>query len=114
MEKKDPTEATVAPDLPGEEAPPARAHKLTLAHVKWKTTTREGWLGQYDFKWLFTPSLPFGKRRAQIVDPPFYGQCTPLRAFRPLMAALQAWTMSCPFFSQSSADSSMHLPCWPG
>ncbi|KAF8628733.1 hypothetical protein AX15_003747 [Amanita polypyramis BW_CC] len=36
-----------------------------------KITTREGWLGDYDYAWLCTPSLPF-LRQNNKKQPPFY------------------------------------------
>lgn len=43
-----------------------------VAHTTNRVSTREGWLGAYDYGWLCLPALPFTKsynRRA----PPFYG-----------------------------------------
>lgn len=37
-----------------------------------KVSTKEGWLGGYDFGWLCTPTLPFGKASKRKL-PPFYG-----------------------------------------
>jgi uric acid-xanthine permease len=37
-----------------------------------KVTTREGWVGDYDFVWLCAPTLPYGKNKARKL-PPFYG-----------------------------------------
>ncbi|KAG7098704.1 hypothetical protein E1B28_000617 [Marasmius oreades] len=39
--------------------------------IKTKLTTREGWLGNYDYRWLFIPSLPCRSRERTL--PPFYG-----------------------------------------
>ncbi|KAG8762101.1 hypothetical protein FRC12_009186 [Ceratobasidium sp. 428] len=36
-----------------------------------KLTTRDGWLGDYDFAWLCTPGLPFGKKKSTRA-PQFY------------------------------------------
>ncbi|KAF9792211.1 Xanthine/uracil permease [Thelephora terrestris] len=36
-----------------------------------KVTTRHGWIGDYDYRWLCTPSIPFFRNRH--VSPPFYG-----------------------------------------
>ncbi|KAF9445332.1 purine permease [Macrolepiota fuliginosa MF-IS2] len=44
-------------------------NKLDL--VKHKVMTREGWLGDYDYGWLCTPTLPFMNKSAKR-DPPFY------------------------------------------
>lgn len=38
--------------------------------TKW--TTRDGWVGDYDFGWLCTPTLPFGKGSTRKL-PAFYG-----------------------------------------
>jgi len=38
-------------------------------NVRRKVTTKHGWLGDYDYRWLCLPSLPTGKRK----QPPFYG-----------------------------------------
>ena len=49
-----------------------------------KVSTRHGWLGDYDYAWLCTPTLPFslkGKRRR---PPPFYA----LDADLPLLLAM--------------------------
>jgi hypothetical protein len=37
--------------------------------VRQKVTTRHGWLGDYDYRWLCLPSLPTARRK----QPPFYG-----------------------------------------
>ncbi|KAF4619404.1 hypothetical protein D9613_004755 [Agrocybe pediades] len=44
--------------------------KARVRKVKRRLTTRDGWIGDYDYTWLCTPRLPFTKqdRRA----PPFY------------------------------------------
>ncbi|ESK95626.1 purine permease [Moniliophthora roreri MCA 2997] len=39
--------------------------------VKKKLTTRDGWLGDYDYHWLCMPSLPFRRKIGAL--PPFYG-----------------------------------------
>ncbi|KAJ3558138.1 hypothetical protein NP233_g11567 [Leucocoprinus birnbaumii] len=48
--------------------------KRTYQLVKRKVTTREGWLGDYDYGWLCTPTLPFTckKSSSSSRDPPFY------------------------------------------
>jgi hypothetical protein len=45
---------------------------------------REGWLGDYDFGYLCTPSLPFGKGKGRRQPPPFYS----LNADLPMLLAL--------------------------
>lgn len=37
--------------------------------VRHKVTTKHGWLGDYDYRWLCLPSLPTARRK----QPPFYG-----------------------------------------
>ncbi|OJA13501.1 hypothetical protein AZE42_12431, partial [Rhizopogon vesiculosus] len=54
------------------EQPPPVANPNTrsvLNDVRRKVTTKHGWLGDYDYRWLCLPSLPTGKRK----QPPFYG-----------------------------------------
>ena len=47
-----------------------------------KVTTRHGWIGNYDYAWLCTPSIPFFRKRH--VSPPFYG----LESEIPLLVAI--------------------------
>lgn len=42
-----------------------------VATLEKKVTTRHGWVGDYDYAWLCTPSIPFFRKRH--VSPPFYG-----------------------------------------
>lgn len=42
-----------------------------VAVARRKVTTRHGWIGNYDYAWLCTPSIPFFRKRH--VSPPFYG-----------------------------------------
>jgi len=51
-------------------------------HIKRKFTTQQGWLGDYDYAWLCTPSLPFITRKTRL--PPFYA----LDAELPLVLAI--------------------------
>lgn len=44
--------------------------RKTSAYKK-KLTTREGWLGNYDYGWLCTPTLPFLTHKDKL-QPPFY------------------------------------------
>ncbi|KAI5893061.1 Xanthine/uracil permease [Schizophyllum commune H4-8] len=62
--KEQPSE-TASPSLSGRRGVRERAQ-----NVKRKLTTRDGWVGDYNYSWLCMPSLPFmrTKRRA----PPFY------------------------------------------
>jgi hypothetical protein len=45
---------------------------------------REGWLGDYDFKYLCMPTMPFGKGKGRRKPPPFYS----LNADLPMLLAL--------------------------
>lgn len=47
--------------------------------LKRKLTTKDGWVGDYDFAWLCTPTLPVynssrkkGKKRQRQIPPPFF------------------------------------------
>ncbi|KAJ6489192.1 xanthine/uracil permease [Mycena vitilis] len=40
-----------------------------LSRVSQKVSTKQGWLGGYDYAWLCTPSLPFSNKSH---EPPFY------------------------------------------
>lgn len=42
-----------------------------IRRLKHKFTTREGWLGDYDYAWLCMPALPGMKSRKRAL-PPFY------------------------------------------
>lgn len=46
--------------------------KDSLLHFKDKATTKEGWVGDYDYTWLCKPTLPFLRRKGDHM-PPFYG-----------------------------------------
>ena len=43
--------------------------RSAFGDVRRKVTTKHGWLGDYDYRWLCMPSLPTGKHK----QPPFYG-----------------------------------------
>lgn len=45
---------------------------------------REGWLGDYDFKYLCMPTMPFGKGKGRRKPPPFYS----LNADLPMLLAI--------------------------
>ena len=49
-----------------------------------KFTTREGWLGDYDYAWLCLPTLPTAKYNSKKRLPPFYA----LEADIPLLLAM--------------------------
>ncbi|KAF5380767.1 hypothetical protein D9757_007141 [Collybiopsis confluens] len=54
-----------------------------MAVYKHKVITKDGWLGDYDYTWLCTPSLPF-RRKSKNRVPPFYS----LDADIPLLPAI--------------------------
>lgn len=54
----------------------------TAADVGRKVTTRHGWVGDYDYAWLCTPSIPFFRKPR--ISPPFYG----LESEIPLLVAI--------------------------
>lgn len=60
------------------------ALKSTVSHVVQKFTTREGWLGNYDYAWLCMPTLPTMKAQGKRRLPPFYS----LHANLPILLAL--------------------------
>ncbi|KAJ3343976.1 hypothetical protein HDU83_005428 [Entophlyctis luteolus] len=53
-----------------------------MADIKKKLTTKEGWVGSYDYAWLCTPSIPFLSKSRR--PPPFFG----LNADIPILVAL--------------------------
>lgn len=53
--------------------------------IKEKVTTKEGWVGDYDYAWLCTPSLPFLRSKEDRM-PPFYA----LNDDLPLMLAISS------------------------
>ena len=53
-----------------------------VAVIGKKVTTRHGWIGNYDYAWLCTPSIPFFRKHH--VSPPFYG----LESEIPLLVAI--------------------------
>ncbi|CCL99902.1 uncharacterized protein FIBRA_01927 [Fibroporia radiculosa] len=66
--------------VPSPDPRPTTSHLIRshAAHVYDKLTTKHGWVGEYDYAWLCTPTLPFsvsrrgakGKQRKR--SPPFY------------------------------------------
>ncbi|EKM60121.1 uncharacterized protein PHACADRAFT_138561 [Phanerochaete carnosa HHB-10118-sp] len=64
-----------------------RARLDRLAH---KITTKEGWLGDYDYAWLCTPTLPcaFGRKKRK-TTPPFYALDSDLPLVLALACGLQ-------------------------
>ncbi|KAJ7232318.1 Xanthine/uracil permease [Mycena haematopus] len=77
---------TLQKEQPVETRAPS-SHRLhnagRLSRFKTKLTTRHGWLGEYDYAWLCTPTLPFGNLRKSR-QPPFYA----LDAELPLLLAI--------------------------
>lgn len=64
------------------ESPGIQHLSRKVAVVRRKVTTRHGWIGNYDYAWLCTPSIPFFRKRH--VSPPFYG----LESEIPLLVAI--------------------------
>ncbi|KAJ6596352.1 xanthine/uracil permease [Mycena vulgaris] len=62
---------------------PTKANTGRISRLKTKVTTRDGWLGDYDYAWLCAPSLPFGNHKKSR-QPPFYA----LDADLPLVLAI--------------------------
>ncbi|KAK9448348.1 permease family-domain-containing protein [Limtongia smithiae] len=57
---------------PGDLAHPAERTQPTLAaRLRHRLLTRDGWLGDYDYAYLFTPKIPFIKRDQK--SGPFFG-----------------------------------------
>ena len=58
-----------------------------VTYIHQKVTTRQGWLGNYNYAWLCTPTLPFaihGHKNTRTRAPPFYA----LDAELPLVLAM--------------------------
>ncbi|KAJ7651930.1 Xanthine/uracil permease [Mycena rosella] len=70
-------EQTLAPSLH------TKPNPGRLSRLRTKVTTRDGWLGDYDYAWLCTPRLPFGNHKRSR-QPPFYA----LDADLPLVLAI--------------------------
>lgn len=58
--------------------------KRRMQHAVEKVSTREGWLGDYDFVWLCMPGLPWGRSTKRSKAPPFYA----LDADLPILLAI--------------------------
>ncbi|KAF8721811.1 hypothetical protein AX14_010182 [Amanita brunnescens Koide BX004] len=56
----------------GHQSTSQKALRQKLEKYKQKVTTKDGWLGDYDYAWLCTPSLPCLPRKDRR-QPPFYG-----------------------------------------
>ncbi|KAG1758206.1 xanthine/uracil permease [Suillus occidentalis] len=62
--------ASVSSVIKGQPSPIANPNpRSVFSVVRQKVTTRHGWLGDYDYRWLCLPSLPTARRK----QPPFYG-----------------------------------------
>ena len=49
-------------------------HFPSFNGIKRKFSTREGWVGDFDYAWLCLPSLPFSFRgKSMVKSAPFYG-----------------------------------------
>ncbi|CAE7146459.1 unnamed protein product [Rhizoctonia solani] len=70
-------------EQPRATAPPSTDRFRGIKRYGKKFTTRDGWLGDYDFGWLCTPGLPWGKRKATRA-PQFYA----LDADLPILLAM--------------------------
>ncbi|CAK5272522.1 unnamed protein product [Mycena citricolor] len=67
----------------------ASPQKGRIAGLKTKLTTRHGWMGDYDYAWLCTPTLPFGNARKKSRQPPFYALDQELPLFLAIATGLQ-------------------------
>ncbi|KAG8854860.1 hypothetical protein FRB96_007260 [Tulasnella sp. 330] len=67
MNESTPTTEQPAPILD----PTSNKRPFNIANAIKKVTTKDGWLGDYDFGWLCMPSLPF-MRNKRARAPPFY------------------------------------------
>lgn len=66
--------------------------KERVQHTATKITTRDGWLGDYDFMWLCMPGLPWGNgQRKRSKAPPFYA----LEADLPILLAVVVGFQHC-------------------
>ncbi|KAB5587894.1 Xanthine/uracil permease [Ceratobasidium theobromae] len=70
-------------EQPGATTPPSHDRFQSVKRYGKKFTTRDGWLGDYDFAWLCSPGLPWGKRKASRA-PQFYA----LDADLPILLAM--------------------------
>lgn len=65
----------------------AQGSKTTIRQVIRKITTKDGLLGDYDYKYLFTPQLPFMKKNK--VRQPFFGLDSNMPIFLGFLLGLQ-------------------------
>ncbi|KAF9226928.1 xanthine/uracil permease [Gyrodon lividus] len=74
-----PSVSSVTKHQPAPTEPPSSKSFLDARHhvdvVRKKLSTRQGWLGDYDYAWLCSPTLPFsiGGKTPTRRQPPFYG-----------------------------------------
>ncbi|KAJ7587007.1 xanthine/uracil permease [Mycena floridula] len=68
-------------------APTATSFSRRIQQAKRKVSTRDGWLGDYDYGWLCMPSLPFTRRANR--SPPFYALDAELPLFLAIFTGLQ-------------------------
>lgn len=66
------SEKEVVDTQPTPKAPIGTRLQNKARHIVTKVTTRDGWVGDYDFGWLCLPTLPYGKGGSRKL-PPFYG-----------------------------------------
>ncbi|KAJ3773644.1 xanthine/uracil permease [Lentinula raphanica] len=71
--------------LESQVAPGKNLFRDRVALAKRKVTTKDGWLGDYDYAWLCIPPLPFGGKASRKL-PPFYS----LDAELPLLLAISS------------------------
>ncbi|PPQ94824.1 hypothetical protein CVT25_007461 [Psilocybe cyanescens] len=86
--------STPVQEQPQAIAPPAIASSSRLtplkeraARLKKKVTTKNGWIGDYDYAWLCAPRLPFMKQANRA--PPFYALDTDLPLVLAISSGLQ-------------------------
>lgn len=72
-----------SPDPRGKRPLGARL-KGRVQHTVEKITTKDGWIGDYDFVWLCAPGLPWGGPKKRSKAPPFYA----LDADLPILLAI--------------------------
>ncbi|KAF7295977.1 hypothetical protein MKEN_01412300 [Mycena kentingensis (nom. inval.)] len=60
--------------------------KGMVTRFKDKVTTKQGWLGDYDYAWLCTPTLPVASKARQ---PPFFGLHEPMPLLLAIFTGLQ-------------------------
>lgn len=61
----------------------------SMTEIRKKITTKEGWIGNYDFSYLCMPTLPWGNNSRRRAAPPFYGLNDPLPITLAIVLGLQ-------------------------